>query len=85
MYQHGNDTVSVARQALTRYFDFYNRRLPHSALDGETPDMAYFNLSTPRSPGWLNPGRNITYKKRNSVQLREATSGQRLGHRLSPV
>lgn len=43
IYLHGYDTVSVARQALTRYFDFYNRRRPHSTLDGKTPDSVYFN------------------------------------------
>ncbi len=37
------DTVSEVRQALARYFDFYNRRRPHSTLDGKTPDTAYFN------------------------------------------
>jgi len=47
IYLHGYDTVSIARQALNRYFDFYNRRRPHSMLDGNTPDMAYFNLSKP--------------------------------------
>ena len=47
VYLHGYDTVSVARQALNRYFDFYNRRRPHSTLDGNTPDTAYFNLSKP--------------------------------------
>jgi putative transposase len=47
VYLHGYDTVSIARQALNRYFDFYNRRRPHSTLDGKTPDMAYFNLSKP--------------------------------------
>ena len=47
VYLHGYDTVTAARQALTRYFDFYNRRRPHSAIDGKTPDMAYFNLSKP--------------------------------------
>ena len=47
VYLHGYDTVSVARQALTRYFDFYKRRRPHSTLDGYTPDTAYFNLSEP--------------------------------------
>ena len=44
IYLHGYDTVSIARQALARYFDFYNRRRPHSTLDGKTPDSAYFNL-----------------------------------------
>ena len=47
VYLHGYETVSVARQALTRYFDFYNRRRPHSTLDGNTPDTAYFNFSKP--------------------------------------
>ena len=45
VYLHGYDTVSAARQQLTRYFDFYNRRRPHSTLDGKTPGTAYFNLS----------------------------------------
>ena len=45
IYLHGYDTVSIARQALNRYFDFYNRCRPHSTLDGKTPDTAYFNLS----------------------------------------
>ena len=43
VYLHGYETVTAARQALARYFDFYNRRRPHSAIDGKTPDMAYFN------------------------------------------
>jgi putative transposase len=45
VFLRGYDTVSIARQALNRYFDFYNRRRPHSTLDGNTPDTAYFNLS----------------------------------------
>ena len=43
IYLHGYETVSEVRQALARYFDFYNRRRPHSTLDGQTPDTAYFN------------------------------------------
>ncbi len=47
VYLHGYETVSAARRALNRYFDFYNRRRPHSTPDGKTPDMAYFNLTKP--------------------------------------
>ena len=45
IYLHGYESVSEVRQALARYFDFYNRRRPHSTLDGKTPDTAYFNPS----------------------------------------
>ena len=47
VYLHGYETVSAARQAPTRYFDFYNRRRPHSMLDRKAPDMAYFNFNQP--------------------------------------
>lgn len=43
VYLHAYDTVSHAKQALASYFDFYNRRRPHSTLDGKTPDTVYFN------------------------------------------
>ncbi|MDR0249806.1 MAG: integrase core domain-containing protein, partial [Burkholderiales bacterium] len=43
VYLHAYDTVSDSKEALKRYFDFYNQKRPHSALDGKTPDMAYFN------------------------------------------
>ena len=33
---------SEARASIGRYLDFYNRRRPHSSLDGTTPDQAYF-------------------------------------------
>lgn len=47
VYLHAYDTVTLAKQALKRYFDFYNQKRPHSTLDGKTPDMAYFNLTKP--------------------------------------
>ena len=47
VYLHGYDTVSIARKAIAKYFDFYNRRRPHSTLDGMTPDTAYLNVSKP--------------------------------------
>jgi putative transposase len=43
VYLHGYDTVSEARAKLTTYLDFYNRRRPHTALGGCTPDDMYFN------------------------------------------
>jgi len=43
VYLHAYDTVSAANQSLTRYVSFYNARRPHTALDRQTPDAAYFN------------------------------------------
>ncbi len=45
VYLHAYDSVSVARAALAKYLDFYNRKRPHSSLDRMTPDEAYFNPS----------------------------------------
>lgn len=43
VYLHAYDTVTDARRALARYFQFYNTRRPHSSLDGQIPDTVYFN------------------------------------------
>jgi putative transposase len=43
VYLHAYDTVSDARASLGRYIAFYNTRRPHSSLDRQTPDRAYFN------------------------------------------
>jgi putative transposase len=42
VYLHAYDSVSAARDGIGRYLDLYNRRRPHSSLDGRTPDAAYF-------------------------------------------
>ena len=42
VYLRAYDGVSEARVSIGRYLDFYNRRRPHSSLDGATPDQAYF-------------------------------------------
>jgi putative transposase len=44
VYLRAYDSVSEARASIRGYFDFYNRRRPHSSLDGTTPDHAYFSL-----------------------------------------
>jgi putative transposase len=36
------DTVAEARASIGRYLSFYNTRRPHSSLDRQTPDRAYF-------------------------------------------
>lgn len=43
VYLHAYETVSEARVKLAMYLEFYNRRRPHTALDGHTPDDLYFN------------------------------------------
>jgi len=43
VYLRAYDSVSEARASIARYFDFYNRRRPHSSLDRRTPDEAYFD------------------------------------------
>jgi putative transposase len=45
VYLRAYDSVGEARSSIGRYLDFYNRRRPHSSLDGKTPDRAYFESS----------------------------------------
>ena len=49
VYLRAYANVPEARAGLGRYIEFYNSRRPHSALDGRTPDQAYFNRPMPQS------------------------------------
>ena len=42
VYLEAYDTVADARAAIGRYLNFYNTRRPHSSLDRQAPDQAYF-------------------------------------------
>jgi putative transposase len=42
VYLRAYDTVAEARASISRYLSFYNARRPHSSLDRQTPDRAYF-------------------------------------------
>ena len=42
VYLRAYETVSEARLSISRYLTFYNGRRPHSSLDRQTPDQAYF-------------------------------------------
>jgi putative transposase len=43
VYLRAYTSVAEARASLGRYLDFYNELRPHSSLDAQTPDHAYFN------------------------------------------
>ena len=43
VYLHAYEGVGEARQSIARYIAFYNAKRPHAALDGRTPDQAYFD------------------------------------------
>ena len=43
VYLHAYEGVGEARQSIGRYIAFYNTTRPHTALDGRTPDQAYFD------------------------------------------
>ena len=43
VYLHAYAWVPEARSSLGRYLNFYNCSRPHSSLDRQTPDQAYFN------------------------------------------
>jgi putative transposase len=42
VYLRAYDSVVEARSSLGGYLAFYNRKRPHSSLDGRTPDQVYF-------------------------------------------
>jgi len=42
VYLRAYDSVAQARSSLGSYLGFYNRKRPHSSLDGRTPDQVYF-------------------------------------------
>ncbi len=43
VYLKAYNTVSEAQASIASYLTFYNGRRPHSSLDRQTPDQAYFN------------------------------------------
>jgi putative transposase len=43
VYLHAYDSVAKAKEALARYFAFYNGRRPHQTFAGMTPDRTYFD------------------------------------------
>jgi putative transposase len=47
VYLRAYNSVADARANLAKYLTFYNTKRPHTALDGNTPDSAYFNPPQP--------------------------------------
>ena len=76
VYLHGYDSVSDARASIGRYLDLYNRRRPHSSLDGMTPDQAYYGAhSLPPVRLAANPGRRSTIEAENLSEQAEPPKG----------
>jgi putative transposase len=48
VYLHAYESPREANGALERYFEFYNGRRPHQALDGRTPEGAYSAINEVR-------------------------------------
>jgi putative transposase len=47
VYLRAYETPTELRAGLARYFEFYNTRRRHSALDRRTPDAVYFEQANP--------------------------------------
>ena len=47
VYLNAYSNVPEARAAIGKYLGFYNAKRPHSSLDGQTPNQAYFNALQP--------------------------------------
>ena len=47
VYLRAYETPGELRAGLGRYFEFYNTKRRHSALDRRTPDAVYFEQATP--------------------------------------
>jgi putative transposase len=47
VYLRAYDSVADARANLAKYLTFYNTKRPDQAIDGYTPDKAYFNPPQP--------------------------------------
>ena len=43
VYLHAYQSVVEARASIGKYLGFYNTRRPHSSLDRQTPDQAYYD------------------------------------------
>ncbi len=47
VYLKACENVPQDGAEIGKYLTFYNTKRPHSSLDGQTPDQAYFNALTP--------------------------------------
>src|SRR5216110_2780601 len=55
VYLRAYETVSQAREGISRYLSFFNAARPHTAHGGKTPDSAYY-ASLPAMPAMREAG-----------------------------
>ena len=77
VYLKAYETVSQARAGISRYFDFYNSRRPHSAHGGRTPDVVYFAALPATRPSSMSVEHGLPTA--SVVRSSQATPARRRG------
>ena len=86
VYLHAYKTVSEARVGIGLYLTFYNSRRPHSSLDRQTPDQAYFNALAAQETPATAPSNPQAQQRQRASQLAQALRAeQRLLLLTSPA
>jgi hypothetical protein len=57
VYLHAYGTVTAVHRGQAHYFTFCHEGRPHTALDGQIPDMLYFAPLPQREAAEREPGR----------------------------
>ena len=58
IYLRAYENGTQLRRGLTEYFDFYNTRRTHQALDYQTPDDVYYGGTAVQARGMIGVERN---------------------------
>jgi hypothetical protein len=63
VYLRAYESVAQARASIVSYLHFYNSRRPHSSLDRQTPDQAYFNRLPQIAAAWTRQAFHLSNRK----------------------
>jgi len=71
LFMNTLDTVAAVRRHVTFYVEAHNSQIPHSALNGRTPDEVYFDRGK-HIPETLADGKKVAQRSR--LEVNRATS-----------